>query len=104
MNEEAESLIEKLRWEWATIDAYKPPKDEQNWKACPKCQRKPRVWEFDNGSYARCQCKEKYTGADVSVQSICDYGRQNNWNFTNYDIDGLRKAWNSHVEKSENNL
>jgi len=101
VQKETNDQFEQARWQEATIPAYKPIKDGTEWMACPKCNRKPRVWIFDNGNYAKCQCSKKYDSSNlVSYQSIGDYYRKFKTT-AEYDNDGLMKAWNSHVEMHE---
>ena len=89
--------IDEIRWEWATIDAYVPVPDNEDWKECPKCLKRPRVWIFDNGRYAKCQCGEKYDGARVSAEAIGQYVSRNNGSIVGYNDDELRLNWNTHI-------
>lgn len=91
-----ECVSEKAKWEAATIEAYKPIKDDEGWLECPKCRRKPRVWIFDNGNYAKCQCSKKYDPA-IEYQSIGDYFRQFK-TCEGYSNVGLKNVWNEHVK------
>jgi len=87
---------EEARWHIATIDAFKPLKEETDWLACPQCHRKPRVWVFDNGNYARCQCGKKYENSAIEFESIGDYYRRKK-TCEGYNQNGLREKWNEHV-------
>lgn len=89
--------IEQLRWEYSCISAYIPVPIDEDWLECPSCNRKPRVWVFDNGRYARCQCGYKYDPCKVSAQSIWECHNLNNGDVSGYDKDALRKAWNEYV-------
>lgn len=92
---------EELRWEYSTISDYVPVKDTENWFECPECHVKPRVWRFDNGCFAKCQCSYKYEDiGKVSYTSIGEYYRSYK-SHVGYDHDGLRKNWNMHCNNLE---
>lgn len=83
------------------FDWYKDPKDIKSWKECPVCNYKPKIWEFDNGRFAQCACAKdysRYAKLRVEHESIGELLRRTNGNASEYDSDGLRKAWNKHVE------
>lgn len=84
-------------WSTCVIDAYEPVENEADWLSCPKCRVKPRVWEFDNGRYAKCLCRSKYESAPVSAESIMSVIKRTGGVYE-YDRDDLRKAWNLYVE------
>jgi hypothetical protein len=71
-----------------------------NWDICPVCKNKPKVWTFDNGRYAKCDCYEEYTKLDcngeeiVSAVSVGDWHRGNKGNFSDYPFYELRDNWN----------
>jgi hypothetical protein len=89
---------EHWRWKHAVIDAYKPiGETEMEWLACPVCKVHPRIWEFDNGRYAKCVCGDLYEGAQASAESIMDVHIRDGGNVSAYDVDDLRKAWNERV-------
>lgn len=88
-------------WDIATIDAYKPIQDHKGWKKCKVCKEIPRIWEFNNGSHAKCRCSYKYDESRASSESILSYVKRNNGSALNYDHDGLRKAWNKFIETGE---
>jgi hypothetical protein len=88
------------QWEYATISAFKPLEDDSGWDECPVCKRKPRTWVFNNGSYAKCLCGDKYTGAQVSATDVMTWYREHNGDFREYDHDELRKNWNKHCQAS----
>lgn len=75
---------------------YEEPLNIDNWLNCPKCNQKPWVWIFDNGSYAKCCCRHKYDGANVSSESIGDVYRRTG-STIEYSRDNLMKAWNEYV-------
>lgn len=94
--------------EYDLIDSYKTLEDEYDnkyptlteyhsdkWSICPKCESKPRVWEFDNGRSAACKCAKKY-GKDnyVHAISIMEYYRKNNGSTIGYPYLELRDNWN----------
>ena len=66
------------------------------WLNCPKCKAQPKVWVFDNGSYAACKCGiDKYTHFDVKSESIMCVHRRTG-SSKDYNEDNLRKLWNNY--------
>ncbi len=88
--------LEEWRWGMYVIDAYKAPLDFPRWRPCPVCNRRPRVWKFDNGRYAKCMCGGKYDGAHISAEPIGDCVRRTG-GFAEYKDDELLDNWNDHV-------
>jgi len=86
-------------WEYSVIDAYKPLEDDSDWLACPDCGMKPRIWEFDNGRFAKCACDHKYDPAPVRAKDTMTHHREFDGDFTNYDHDELRNNWNKYIEE-----
>ena len=91
----------RYRWEESTIKDYLPLKDIAGWSKCPKCNELPRVWIFDNGSFAKCRCTYKYDLPEASSESIMSVCRRNNGDVSEYDRDYLRQAWNRFVDTGE---
>lgn len=90
----------------ATIDAYIPItkkwyKTDEDWKECPHCNHKPRVWIFDNGESAKCLCRHKWDAPPATAESILSHVKRHNGSCATYDTDNLRKAWNRYVETGE---
>lgn len=85
-------------WEFATMDSYKPiGETDLEWLACPTCGVRPRVWLFDNGEFAKCCCGDRYSEGlrvDGALETYRKTGKHDV-----HDFDGLRKAWNAHVEE-----
>jgi len=78
------------------IDAYKDT--DASWKACPKCQAKPKIWEFDNGRYAICCCWEtKYDRLFIRAKSAITCYKKG----IPYDPDELKDNWNHWAETGE---
>lgn len=95
-------IYEPSDFEWSlhAIDSYRPPENPSRWAPCPVCHARPRVWEFDNGRYARCLCSSgPYEGADVSAEPIVAYYKRCKTT-AGFDDDALLKAWNLHVRNS----
>ena len=67
---------------------------EDEWHTCPKCLKKPRLWIFDNGEYAKCGCNSTYDQASASGQTIWEYHNQHNGDMTNWSHNDLRDKWN----------
>jgi len=84
-------------WEFRASPDYIPPSNPTNWKECPKCGHKPRVWIFDNGRSAKCQCCERYGPPMARAESVmCHYQRCGGTE--GYDCDGLLNVWNKYVD------
>jgi hypothetical protein len=59
-----------------------------------RCEKTPKIWEFDNGRYTACGCWEsKYDHWFVAAESIVSVLKREG-NALNYDSDALRKNWN----------
>ncbi len=67
---------------------------EDEWHTCPKCLKKPRLWIFDNGEYAKCGCNSTYDQASASGQTIWEYHNQHNGDMTHWSHNDLRDKWN----------
>lgn len=68
---------------------------------CKKCNEFPRVWEFNNGSTARCCCPDGlYTESPARAESIGSVVKRTG-GFAEYSRDGLRLAWNKFVETGQ---
>jgi hypothetical protein len=95
--------LKDTKWSsgWDLIEAYKPLASVKGWKKCKYCKCFPRVWEFNNGSFAGCKCNKKYTDSKVRSESILSYITRNNGSALNYPHDGLRKAWNHFIITNE---
>lgn len=90
-------LASEINYNLYFIDAYVPPDNEQGWKNCKVCGIKPRIWVFDNGRFAKCLCSGKYGSPQAKAESILSVHNRSNNNF-NYNLDGLRQAWNKYVD------
>jgi len=93
--------------EYDLINSYKTLEEEgfdpNQWDTCPKCDAKPKVWIFDNGSFADCKCGKKYTDSSVSAIAVMTYYRLHN-TLAGYPDNELRDNWNKRVyELSESN-
>ena len=75
-----------------------------NWDKCPICENKPKVWVFDNGRYAKCDCYELYGKFDqngekiVSAVSVGDWARKKR-DFLKYPFTELRDNWNKRCNR-----
>ena len=84
-----------------TIDSYEFPDDKSEWRNCPKCGLKPKVWVWDNGRKTACGCWEsKYDAFEIRAKSIGDHLREHG-DLCNYDNDKLKKNWNEWVDQYE---
>lgn len=78
------------------------PKYNKVWLECPKCQALPKLWVFNNGSYASCKCHNNtYKNMTISVEDINSTLIRCNGSAVEYDSDNLRKAWNSYALQFE---
>lgn len=102
---ELKARLENLRWSNSCIDSYDPIDVVSDWWGgefleCPKCDRKPRLWIFDNGKFAKCQCCEVYGQPMARSESITSVHMRTG-NTAEYNLDDLRLAWNKYVETGE---
>lgn len=59
-------------WSMYAIDAYKPAPEGYN--ECGRCGHVPRLWQFNNGMYAKCKCsKGPYESSQVRAESAVSY-------------------------------
>ena len=89
------TMLEELKWSLHAGDWYVFPDDIEHYQTCPICEQKPKVWIFDNGSFAKCWCHDLYEPG-VQSQSIMDVFRQDG-NASNYSRKNLMLAWNRRV-------
>ena len=83
------------------IDDYQFPKDVEEWKNCPKCGLKPKIWEFDNGRSTACGCWEsRYDQLGVSAESINSVINRTR-GMREYDSEELKNNWNHFCETGE---
>ena len=95
--ESIEYLNEKKQHlaKYKAIDAYKIPDKWITWSKCPKCDLRPLVWQFNNGSQTACGCGEnEYKHFSIHSESILSHVSRNNGSALHYDNDGLKKNWN----------
>lgn len=83
------------------IGAYKPLSDSSGWLVCAKCGVLPRTWRFDNGCHATCLCFRMYENHPARSECVNSYAKRMNCNFTDYQHNSLRDAWNKYVETGE---
>ena len=84
------------------IDDYVYPKDVDEWKECPNCGLKPKIWVFDNGKSTACGCWEsKYDHFSIRAESILSYINRNRGSAIGYNFDELKENWNHWVETGQ---
>lgn len=76
------------------MDAYEKLTKPEGWEKCMTCGVLPRQWRFDNGCWATCLCFRKYDHHPARTECVMSHNKRFNGNFTNYDHNGLMKAWN----------
>lgn len=90
---------------WDLIDAYLPFEERmpeyarKGWVACTKCGHLPRLWLFNNGKSAACQCFQRY-GNHVRSESILSKVNRGAPLDDEY-CDELRDNWNHWVKTEE---
>ena len=98
---ERKNDIINTKWNqgWDLIDAFKPLESVKGWKKCKTCGKFPRVWEFNNGSFADCKCGQKYKDSGVRSESILSFITRNNGSALHYNgREQLRENWNKYIE------
>lgn len=100
MNNSIDKINEML-WTNATIDAYKTLKNTDGWLKCPACNQHPRVWEYDFGRKAACQCGERYKPSGVSVEGAGDVFIRTG-SFLEFKENELMDAWNQFINNKGN--
>lgn len=85
------------------LDFYKVPEDIDEWKQCPKCGLKPKVWVYDNGRSTGCGCgRSLYDHFSVFAESIGSVvKRTGGKRCSEYDRNGLKNNWNTYCETGE---
>lgn len=84
-------------YSWRAGDYYKkvPVESEagKHWCHCHTCGFQPRIWLFNNGSFARCICYTKYDPCPARSESILSVYKRTGLT-AEYNPDNLRIAWN----------
>lgn len=94
-------IVQSHPYVFPEFDFYKYPEDIDEWKECPFCGCKPKVWRFDNGRSTACGCLlqeyNQYNHFAIFAESVMSvYTRTG---FTKeYEIDGLKNNWNVFCE------
>lgn len=80
------------------------PKPKE-YKTCPRCGLKPKLWIFDDGKMAGCGCHHRYFGDCPEAIDINSYYKTHG-NLTGYDIDqrDLLRSWNYYTERMKDLL
>lgn len=79
------------------IDAYERLVDPEGWSKCSTCGVHPRIWTFNNGSWATCLCFKKYDNHPVRTESVLSVYKRTGLT-AEYSRDNLRLAWNKYVD------
>lgn len=83
---------------------YITPKNVKDWKACPKCNLKPKVWTFDNGEFTACGCFEnRYKHFSIEADETIAECVRRTGGFTEYDDNALMKKWNTYCDSYVSN-
>ena len=87
----------KVHTDYFCIDAYKTPRNIDDWMNCPCCGLKPKIWTFDNGRSTACGCWDnRYDIFSVKAESIMSVYIRCNGNLQEYSSDQLRLNWNEY--------
>lgn len=91
-----ESEIDKI-YGMRHIDAYEKLACTEGWLTCSKCGVHPRIWTFNNGSWATCLCFRMYEEHPVRTESVLSVLKRTGLT-VEYSRDNLRLAWNEYAE------
>ena len=70
---------------------------------CPDCLTKPRLWIFDNGEQAKCNCNDTYDAASAYGICIWDYHKLHNGDMSGWNHNDLMNNWNKVAKERELN-
>jgi hypothetical protein len=74
--------------------------NEEEWLKCPTCARRPQLWIFDNGRYAKCICDDIGAGLHARAESVMSlYSRTGST--ADYNVDDLKDRWNIYVKTGQ---
>ena len=86
-------------------DWYNDPTDSEEWRKCPKCRLRPKIWVFNNGEQTACGCgNNMYDHFYIKAEPILAVYRRCNGDISEYDSDELRKKWNTYCFNSKEQL
>ena len=104
MNFEDIMKFDTHNWINAIDDFKYPSKGKGKWKACPRCDLKPKIWIYDNGRTTACGCWNSiYDHFSVEAESIMSVHRRTEGKrMDKYDTDELRKNWNKYCSLAGN--
>lgn len=80
-------------WSYKAGDWYKNVNPDKEWLECTSCGVLPRLWEFNNGSYAKCLCYGRYDTPPVRNESVLSVYSRTGLT-AEYCSDNLRLTWN----------
>ena len=93
--------LNKFESSWCIKDLgewWKIPQNPDEWLECPKCGNKPKIWIYDNGVHACCECHsfDQYERRfEIKIESVLsclkrkaiqEYGGE----------EGLKEEWNKY--------
>lgn len=79
-------------WSFRAGDWYEKVEGD-DWFECDICCVKPRIWCFNNGSFAKCLCYDMYDECPVRTESILSVYKRTGLT-AEYKRDNLRLTWN----------
>ena len=99
---ERDIKLDIISGKYKCIEAYKIPKDPEEWIDCPNCGLKPLVWEYNNGRSTGCGCGEnEYNHFSIWSESIMSHVTRNGGSALNYNSNKLKINWNYWVKYGE---
>lgn len=64
---------------------------------CPVCITIPRIWAFDNGKYAKCNCFDRFEQG-IKATDIMTHYHKNGGDLSGYSgNEELIENWNNHI-------
>lgn len=83
------------------IDDYVFPENLDEWRECPYCNAKPKIWIFDNGRFASCKChNSKYDSRTIQAESLNAYYSRTG-SLKDFNNNELRDNWNKFCEENK---
>jgi hypothetical protein len=71
-------------------------KTDEDWIKCNTCDSLPKLWIFDNGCYAKCECN--IWAEHMSIMKF--YNKYNT--ISNYSYIPLKDNWNKKIKRINN--
>lgn len=89
----------ELAWSYKAGNWYEKVNVDHEWIDCTRCGVKPRLWVFNNGSWAKCLCYDMYDAPPVRTESVLSVYTRTGLT-AEYEPDNLRLTWNLFAKDS----